>query len=233
MPAAGAPESALDALTPLIGSVPSPPIPFAGSDGATHLVYELWVTNFTGSDLTIVNLDVVNPATGSVVHTMGDEALKQRVQPAGSRQSTDRLTPGQSATVFIHVALADTAVPDQLLHEIDVITDALPSADNEITERLGPAGVDRRALPVLSAPLAGENYVVGDGCCDTVWHTRAILPVNGTPYLAQRFAIDYEQVDDQGLIVDGDTSDPANYTVYGNEVLAVADRPCSARCSAT
>src|ERR1700750_2737095 len=35
------------ALTPLILAVKNAPVPFHGSDGNTHLVYELFVTNFS------------------------------------------------------------------------------------------------------------------------------------------------------------------------------------------
>lgn len=34
-------------FTPLVGEVPYAPIPFPGSDGRTHLTYELETTNFT------------------------------------------------------------------------------------------------------------------------------------------------------------------------------------------
>ena len=37
------------ALTPIVGQVPYAPIPFAGSDGRTHLVYELETTNFSSN----------------------------------------------------------------------------------------------------------------------------------------------------------------------------------------
>ncbi len=35
----------LQELTPIVAEVPDAPIPFAGSDGQTHLVYELDTTN--------------------------------------------------------------------------------------------------------------------------------------------------------------------------------------------
>ena len=34
-------------FTPIVAEVPDAPIPFAGSDGLTHLVYEQETTNFT------------------------------------------------------------------------------------------------------------------------------------------------------------------------------------------
>ncbi len=209
--------------TPLIGSVPFPPVPFAGSDGRTHLVYELWVTNFTSADLTVNQIQVLDAGSDRVVEEFDAEAVRRRLQPAGSREAADRLGPGQSGTVFIHLAVADDAVPDELVHEADITSQAMPPGNDQMAEQLGATLVDRRSLPVLSAPLSGERYVAADGCCDSVWHTRAVLPIDGSLYLAQRYAIDYEQMDENGRLVAGDPGDVANYAIYGTEVLAVAD----------
>jgi hypothetical protein len=50
-----------------------------------------------------------------------------------------------------------------------------------------------------------------------------VLPVNGRPFLAQRYAIDFEQADSGNRIFTGDPRDPRNYEIFGREVLAVAD----------
>ena len=47
-------------MTPLVGSVPFAPVPFEGSDGLTHLVYELSVTNFTAAPLTVTDVAVLD-----------------------------------------------------------------------------------------------------------------------------------------------------------------------------
>jgi hypothetical protein len=50
-----------------------------------------------------------------------------------------------------------------------------------------------------------------------------VLPVNGQTFLAQRYAIDYEQADAGNRIFTGDPRDPASYAIFGKDVLAVAD----------
>ncbi|QUR67822.1 M23 family metallopeptidase [Mycobacterium spongiae] len=216
-------SSVVDALTPLIGSVPFAPIPFAGSDGKTHLVYELWVTNFTSADLVVNNVKVLDAGSDRIVGDFAGEAVRQRLQPAGSREGVDHLEPGQSAMVFIHLDLTEDAVPASLVHQVEVTGEAIPPKKNPLTERIGAATVDQRTLQVLSAPVLGQRYIAVDGCCDAQWHTRAVLPINGQASIAQRYAIDYEQADEQGRVFAGDPADPANYAIYGNEVLAVAD----------
>lgn len=211
-------------MTPLVGSVPFAPIPFAGSDGLTHLVYELAVTNFTGGPLTISDVAVLDADTGAQVDDLDTAALEQRVYPAGARQATNVLQAGQAATVFVHVPLADgIAVPGRLIHRAAVVASALPPDQQRVTEDLASTAVDRRTLPVVSAPLLGERYVAADGCCDAARHTRAALPVNGQLFVAQRYAIDYEQADDANRIFTGDPKNPASYEIFGKEVLAVAD----------
>ena len=196
-----------DAMTPLVGSVPFAPIPFAGSDGLTHLVYELSVVNFTGGPLTISDIEVLNADTGATVGELDSAALEQRVYPAGSREATNVLQAGQAAMIFIHLPLAEDA-PDRLIHEAAVTAEAVPPQDRNLTETLAAVDVDRRTLPVVSAPLVGERYISADGCCDAARHTRAVLPVNGELFVAQRYAIDYEQADDQNRIFTGDPKNP-------------------------
>jgi len=77
---------------------------------------------------------------------------------------------------------------------------------------------------VIGAPLAGAGWVAGNGCCNPeIIHRGSVLSVNGALYDAQRFAIDWMRVDEQGRPVHGDLADVHNYSCYGAEVLAVAD----------
>jgi Peptidase family M23 len=218
-----APSPAPDVLTPLLGSVPFAPVPFAGSDGKTHMVYELAVTNFTNAPLTVGDVKIEDAQSGRVVGELDASQLKNRLQPAGSREGADHLEAGQAGTIFIHLIVDDGTAPKTLVHEVAVTSAAMPPGKNKVTERLATTTVDERTLPVLSAPLRGERYIAADGCCDAVRHTRAVLPVNGQTYLAQRYAIDYEQADPQNRIFTGDPRNPKSYTIFGKEVHAVAD----------
>jgi len=55
-------------LTPLLLSVQESPIPFLGSDGRTHLVYELSLTNFSSSEMLVESVDVI--AEGVILKTL-------------------------------------------------------------------------------------------------------------------------------------------------------------------
>jgi hypothetical protein len=215
----------VQALTPIVGEVSYAPIPFEGSDGRTHLVYELEATNFTSGKTTFQRLKVLDADTKEVVATLDAKEVAGRLQPAGLREPVDTLAPSMTATVFLHVSF-DKAhqVPDRLVHQLSVKTAAAPPGQQEITEKVGPTKVNRREVKVVGPPLRGSNYIAADSCCDATRHTRATLPINGKVWLAQRYAVDYEQLDANNRVWSGKKRENLeNYTIYGKKAIAAAD----------
>ena len=211
-------------LTPIVAEVPHAPIPFAGSDGRTHLVYELETINFSSGETTIEQLEVLDADTGDVVDTLDAEEVAGRLQPAGLRDAADALAPSMTALVFLHVAFDEAnEVPDRLVHRLSLRAEAAPPDQRQITEEVVPTDVDRRDVAVVGPPLRGSDYLAADSCCDATRHTRASLPINGQVWLAQRYAVDYEQLDADSRIYSGEKEDLDSYTIYGQEAIAVAD----------
>jgi pimeloyl-ACP methyl ester carboxylesterase len=85
-----------------------------------------------------------------------------------------------------------------------------------------PVAVDRRPPVVLGAPLAGAGWAALGSCCDGP-HRRALQPIGGRWYLAQRFAIDFNQLDPQNRPGVGDPTLPSSFPTFGQPVLVVAD----------
>lgn len=217
-------DASPEQMTPVIARALQAPVPFAGSDGRMHLVYELATTNFSSGDAILERLELLDQATQSVVTALDRAALATRLQPAGRRDTVDRLAPSMTATLFLHVVVDDAdRVPDALAHRLTVRALAAPPDRQMITDVTALVDVDRRVVPLLSPPLAGGGYVAGDACCDAIRHTRAILPIDGALHVAQRFAVDWEQVDGEGRIYRGPRADVRSYAIYGKEALAVAD----------
>ena len=211
-------------FTPLVGEVLYAPIPFSGSDGRTHLVYELETTNFTSGTVTIESLEILDADTGAAVHVLDATEVAGRLQPAGRRDSVESLEPAMTALVFLHVAVDEPSdVPDTLAHRVSVRAEAAPPDQQQLTETLGETQVDHRDVVTVGPPLEGSNYIAADSCCDAVRHTRAALPIDGRVWLAQRYAVDYEQLDAESRIYDGPREDNESYTIYGNEAIAAAD----------
>lgn len=224
-PPGDAPGGLVDPVrTPVVGSVLYAPVPFLGEDGRTHLVYELMVTNATPAAATLDKLDVLDEATGTPVLTLSGADLGGRVRIMGQDAYAPTLGAGQAGTVFVHVVLAaGAAAPKALTHALTLSSTILPPQANPFVQRLAPTSVDERTLPVLGPPLRGAGYLAADGCCDAVRHTRAVLALNGGAYLAQRYAIDYEQVGPDDKIYVGDKANVNSYRIFGKEALAVAD----------
>jgi len=214
--------NAEEAMTPLLMAVHDAPIPFTGSDGRVHLVYELWLSNFSSGDVTVKQVDVVGD--GKALETLDAAAVATRLQAAGQRVSAGTMPKGSQGLLFLHVTLGPGAVvPGQLSHRIVLRAEAAPPGLQEMTETGGVVTVDRAAVAQIGPPLAGDGYISADSCCDATRHTRAAMPVNGRVWVAQRYAVDWEQTDAQGRIYVGPQDKLESYAIFGKPVLAVAD----------
>jgi hypothetical protein len=208
--------------TPLIFSVHDAPVPFTGSDGNTHLVYELWMLNFSSGDIVIQKLDIL--AEDKVIETLDSAAIATHLQPAGLRDSTGTLAKSTQALLFIHIILpSGAAVPRHLAHRITTFIAAAPPAFQHLTDTGGETSPDHQIIAIIRPPLAGDNYISADSCCDSTRHMRAALGVNNRIWLAQRYAVDWEELDSANRIYSGPREKLGSYTIFGKPVLAVAD----------
>ena len=140
------------------------------------------------------------------------------------RDATATLPAGGTSLLFVHVVLpGDVTVPQRIGHTVRAHVDAAPPGLQDMTLSGAVVAVDRRPIAVIGPPLRGDRYVAADSCCDATRHTRAALPVNGGVQIAQRYAVDWEQLDDASRIYVGPREQPKSYTIYGKEALAVAD----------
>lgn len=208
-------------LTPIVGQVLAAPRPVLGSDQRRHLVYEVQLNNVTASALEIEAVEIVDES-GKILHRLDRDSIAGRLS-IGARRGAEsaELLFGQFGVLFLHVALGkDDPLPRTLRHRL--VLRFMP-ANIEYALTIAEIAVNDAPTVVLGPPLVGKGYIAGDGCCDSIRHVRALLPLDGRFTLAQRFAIDWEQADAQNRLVVGDTRTLGNYTIFGKEVLAVAD----------
>lgn len=212
---AGAPVQ----FTPITMRVQDPPVPVEGSDGRMHLVYELALSNFTGAGVAIQGLDVLDAKSGNVVATLQPADIAGRLVVRDKAAVKGSVGASQIGLLYVHVSFVNRAsVPQQLAHRATVVTDG-----KRIVETGGQSAVAAPTTLVLDPPLRGSRYIAGDGCCDAPRHVRASLPLDGQLFTAQRFAIDWEQLDEQGRIYVGDPKQVKSYRIYGQPIYAVAD----------
>lgn len=205
--------------------VPSAPIPVS-IKGKRHLAYELHVTNFRPSEITLTRVEVSDAVRGSRLGDFRDAELDRLLGRLGAPSGTaDKrvIGAGMRAVVYLWLTLDDAgAAPARLRHKIEL--DIVRASRREhVVVDAGESDVRRDRPLVLSPPLRGGPWVALYDPMMAGGHRRAIYAVNGRARIPARFAIDWVRMENDGTIARGDKSQIANWHGYGAEVLAVAD----------
>ena len=208
--------------TPLIGSVLAEPVPVPATDGRTHLAYEVQLTNALGGNATLESLTV---STGDRdLLTLAGPNLRYWTRLLGDPTTPNNvLGPGQSALVWIDLAVDNGAVPGDLTHSVRLrVEKPIPGlVPADVTQDVAPVTVSSHQPVSITAPLDGPNWVDGDGCCDTTAHRLAVNPINGKLRLAERFALDYVQLNNEFRLFTGVPTKLESYAYFGAAVHAV------------
>jgi murein DD-endopeptidase len=201
--------------------VPLPPTAFK-ADGKWHIVYELHLNNMDRwpHQLTQVEVISADSAARSLVKYSGAEieAILARPGRPGATEKS-KIEPGAMAIVFLWATVDSLeAVPAAVKQKLSVKVGTYPE---ELTIETMPITVARGPL-VISAPLRGDHWLAGNGPSNGSGHRKALIPIDGHAAIAQRFAIDWVRLRDDGKTYTGNEKDNKNYLAYGNEALAVA-----------
>ena len=202
--------------------VPFDPTAFA-SAGRNYLTYELRLTNFTTSPMTLHSIEVLDAdrTTGNPIVEFEDGQIDALLQPVGAPTSESGTNPrqlGAGATViaFMWVPLEPGAnVPNRLRHR-------LLTADSSVEGAV--IDTHRAQLHVLGPPLEGANWVASDGPSNAQdnHHRRGLFILDGRSVISRRYAIDWQQIEN-GERFSGDVRDTRSYYAYGKSVFAVAN----------
>jgi len=229
-PATGAELPLPDAFTPVVARfVGAPTTPVQGSDGRWHLVYELWVTNTRPVPATITRIEALDyDHQDRVLGRLEGDALAAATLEINAHPAPDTtLAASTSKLVLVELAFAQRdAVPARIVHRLSGTGAGGPAGTTPvaISYLLAPWQLAARPLPVLGAPVRGTGWLAINGCCSTRGaHRGAVLPVDGTLYDAQRFAIDWVRIGADGRMFSGDPSKVESYLAYDAPLLAVAD----------
>jgi hypothetical protein len=218
-PLASAATQEREQLTPVIGNAISEPEPVLASNGRRELAYELQLVNRSESIVTVRKLEAL--AGGTVVEKLSGRSLEAVMQPYGQPTHAIKLKPGQGAYVLMDVSLAQKGkVPARLTHRI-ALTMQPKQAAVATDYELAPIGVNDREAVVIAPPLRGPGWVVANGCCsEYTAHRGTVLPVDGAAHVAERFAIDFVQIDPLGKLFEGPLDQFSSYPYFGDEVLS-------------
>jgi murein DD-endopeptidase len=202
--------------------VPIAPTAFK-ADGKWHVVYELHVNNMDRWQHQLTKVEAVSgdASARTLVAYSGAEldAVLARPGHPGATEKT-KVEPGAMAIIYIW-ATFDTldAVPATVRQKLSAKVGTYPE---ELTIETATIPVGRGAV-AISFPFGGDHWLAANGPSNTSGHRRALIPIDGHAAIAQRFAIDWVRLRDDGKTFQGDEKDNKNYLAYGTEALAVAD----------
>lgn len=192
---------------------PIAPTAFVAGDGKSHLCYELHITNYEAAPVHLRKLEVV--AGGSTIASFEGYGLNSILSGSAAALDHRTLASRQVAVAWMWIDLPAGAAPSTLMHRVTLDKD---------TVEIAPMMVAKTKPIVIGPPLRGADWVAANGPGNTSGHRRALIPVNGRAQIAQRFAIDWVEMEPNGASTyKGDAKDNKSYRAYGSEALAVAD----------
>ena len=207
--------------------------PVMGADNRVHLAYELMLSNASEMFTTVDKIEALDPS-GRVLRTIEGDHLKAMTKLYSSEGTM--LPPGGTGIVFMDVSLApDEPVPAHVGARITATRAAVGDDGKPAPLPAGlpvPTAFTFNAPPttvgvparVIDPPLRGPRWFASNGCCDRITpHRGAIITVNGVIQAPERFAIDWEQLDEQNRMFDGDKTKLSSWRYYGAPIYSVAD----------
>ena len=208
------------------------PVPVTGTNGTVYLVYELYLTNATSTPVTIDSVQALDTDSGAVLQARSGADLVAHARvigkpTSGTPASSVVLDGGQLAIIWVDPGVATgAALPTSLRHQVKVTFASAPNplVPAELTEDVAATSVRALPAPTITSPLDGKNWFDANGCCDEVTaHRGAANPINGQFFFAERFAIDWVQVNGERRLTTGDVTQLSSYPYYGAPVHAVSD----------
>jgi Peptidase family M23 len=211
--------------TALTVSAVNPPIRLVGSDGRTHLEYDLILQSMFDAPVTVTSIEVLAPDGAVLLKLDGDEVAKV-TSPAFTGPPTAVVPPSAAVGAVIDVVVPQNTVPDRLNHRI-----SYRPGTSEVASMVGARDivgpqldVDARTPVVISSPLKGPSWLNANSCCvPDAPHRRARIAVDGNSIKKfEEFAVDWVQLRD-GKLFDDDGSGNGQWYGFGADVVAVAD----------
>jgi len=220
--------SAQEARAPVEARVPFAPTAFVGSDGLTHLAYELHITNIYGDTgpLKPRELDVFADAASVPLARFSAAQLADMVRPAQVPDAPIAIEAGKRSEIYVWLTLpAGQPAPKLLRHRIEF--DAINGRTEWLDGVEVPVGTT--APMVIGPPLRGGRWLAHEGPGDAhSHHWGSLVAVNGQVTIPQRYALDLVGLDARGQVMRAGVKDigksrHADWIGYGTDVLAVAD----------
>lgn len=193
-------------------------------EGVTHRLYELRLSSFSPREMRLEGLEILYQDGADLALFEGEALDGLMMQPGVAAASARVLPPGGQAVVYLDAATADgAAAPLALSHRLRFAASRPDASTSRTTITTMAEPVSSRPVVVLDPPLRGRGWLAANALSNDADHRRTMVVVDGQARVAQRFAIDFVQLDDQGhaFVGDGQTNDA--WAGFGAPVLTGAD----------
>ena len=170
-------------FTPIVGSTFTTPAPVRGTDGRTHLAYELVLTVALNLPFQLQRVEVRDAATRAVLQTVSDAQLGADVtsifDTSREADATPPATPAPMAPASTSVVWLDVTVPEGAACRggSSTASSARSPCRREQSAPLDQVitTVDVATEPpsVLGWPVPAGDWYMSDGCCADDTHHRA------------------------------------------------------------
>lgn len=214
-------------ITALAASVVGAAESFRGSDGRTHVDYDLLLTNALPAPVTATSVEV-STLEGRLLLSMAAEEVGAKTLAVGASSPSGTIAGSTAAATLIDVVLPLGDKVSQLVHRVSYdLPPSLPPALRALYSstqlRTAPVSVDTRPAQVIAPPVTGPNWFSANGCCQPSPHRSTSLVANGTWFKPEMYAVDWIQADAQGRVCSGDCSRNDLWPSFGAPLLAVAN----------
>jgi Peptidase family M23 len=223
---------------------PIQPIPVKGSDGKWYLVYHLFLTNWSFSDLTLKSVEVFDEKRNKTLARYEDKELSEYYRfrtliPTPPRSELPnniyprQISSGRTGVLFFWLTVdAPNLIPLALRHRftfepnplIKLLSDSAKDKGDMVLDNFKVA-VSKDKPVVIGSPLRGGDWRCGNGPAYNTNHQFLTIRA-GKVTIAQRFGIDFRKVDAGGNVLPSPFPDEITNKMfygYGAEILAVAD----------
>jgi hypothetical protein len=201
----------------------APPAPIV-QNGSTRLFYEMLITNFAK---TAFVLDTIEAKAGDTQSEVSGATLAPLMIHLGAPATKDDLAvrtieSGRSVMTFLMLDFGKANVPDTVAHTLHVLGDK----DDAHDIVLAPLPVVNESPIIVAPPLRG-TWIAGDSVNNLpdAAHRRAVIVADGHAWLAQRYAIDWVQiqtVDSMATTFEGAEDKNESYFCYNQPIYSVA-----------
>jgi hypothetical protein len=216
---------------------PKPPTPVT-IEGKQVLVYELHITDYGPSALTLTRIQVFGklavdyspvPKSDVGLADYSGKDLTKLLEPVGAADPTNlgHLEVGKLIIAFMYVALPQDSSLFALRHRFSFDVADPSRAKGTPNDETALDGVVvpvlRQAPSILRPPLGDGVWLAGNGPANDSIHRRAVIALDGRAFISQRFAADWMMVGPNGNTFHDGRARNENFWGFGQPVLAVAD----------